>query len=153
MSKLSSPRTKRGPRTEPHGRGGMGLKLAVIGGGSTYTPELVDGFTRRADRLTVDEIALLDIDPERLAIVGGLAQRRLARQGWTGRVVQTTDRDAAIDGADFVLIQLRVGGQHARLGDETLPPKFGLIGQETVGAGGFAKALRTVPVVLEIAEA
>ncbi len=131
----------------------MGLKLAVVGGGSTYTPELVDGFTRRADRVPVDEIALLDIDPERLAIVGGLAERMLARQGWTGRVLQTTDRDAAIDGADFVLVQLRVGGQRARLGDETLPPRFGLIGQETVGVGGFAKALRTVPVVLELAEA
>jgi 6-phospho-beta-glucosidase len=131
----------------------MGVKLAVVGGGSTYTPELVDGFAKRADRVAVDEIALLDIDPERLAIVGGLAERMLARQGWSGRVVQTTDRDAAIDGADFVLIQLRVGGQRARLGDETLPPRFGLIGQETVGVGGFAKALRTVPLVLEIAEA
>ncbi len=131
----------------------MGLKLAVIGGGSTYTPELVDGFARRADRVAIDEIALLDIDPERLAVVGGLAERMLARQGWGGRVVQTTDRDAAIEGADFVLVQLRVGGQRARLGDETLPPRFGLIGQETVGVGGFAKALRTVPVVLELAEA
>jgi 6-phospho-beta-glucosidase len=131
----------------------MGLKLAVVGGGSTYTPELVDGFARRADRVQVDEIALLDIDPERLAIVGGLAERMLARQGWPGRVLKTTERDAAIDGADVVLIQLRVGGQQARLGDETLPPRFGLIGQETTGAGGFAKALRTVPVVLELAEA
>jgi 6-phospho-beta-glucosidase len=131
----------------------MGLKLAVVGGGSTYTPELVDGFTRRADRVAIDEIALLDIDRDRLAIVGGLAERMLARQGWTGRIVQTTDRDEAIDGADFVLIQLRVGGQGARLGDETLPARFDLIGQETVGVGGFAKALRTVPVVLELAEA
>jgi 6-phospho-beta-glucosidase len=131
----------------------MALKLAVVGGGSTYTPELVDGFVQRADRVPVDEIALLDIDPERLAIVGGLAERMLARQGWAGRVLQTTNRDAAIDGADFVLIQLRVGGQGARLGDETLPARFGLIGQETVGVGGFAKALRTVPVVLELAEA
>ena len=131
----------------------MGLKLAVIGGGSTYTPELVDGFARRADRVPVDEIALLDIDPERLAIVGGLAERMLKRQGWNGRLVRTTDRDAAIDGADVVLIQLRVGGQRARLGDETLPARFGLIGQETVGVGGFAKALRTVPVVLDIAAA
>jgi 6-phospho-beta-glucosidase len=131
----------------------MGLKLAVVGGGSTYTPELVDGFARRTDRVAVDEIALLDIDPERLAIVGGLAERMLARQGWPGRVLQTTDRDAAIDGADFVLVQLRIGGQGARLGDETLPPRFGLIGQETVGVGGFAKALRTVPVVLELADA
>jgi 6-phospho-beta-glucosidase len=131
----------------------MGLKLAVIGGGSTYTPELVDGFARRAARVPVDEIALLDIDRERLAIVGGLAERMLKRQGWTGRLVRTTDRDAAIDGADVVLIQLRVGGQRARLGDETLPPRFGLNGQETVGVGGFAKALRTVPVVLDLAEA
>jgi 6-phospho-beta-glucosidase len=131
----------------------MGLKLAVVGGGSTYTPELVDGFTRRTDRVAIDEIALLDIDRDRLAIVAGLAERMLARQGWTGRVIQTTDRDEAIDGADFVLIQLRVGGQGARLGDETLPARFDLIGQETVGVGGFAKALRTVPVVLELAEA
>jgi 6-phospho-beta-glucosidase len=131
----------------------MGLRLAVIGGGSTYTPELVDGFTRRADRVPVDEIALVDIDADRLAIVGGLAERMLARQGWRGHLVKTTDRDAAIDGADFVLVQLRVGGQGARLGDETLPSRFGLIGQETVGAGGFAKALRTVPLVLDLAEA
>jgi 6-phospho-beta-glucosidase len=130
----------------------MGLKLAVVGGGSTYTPELVDGFARRADRVAIDEIDLLDIDAERLAIVGGLAERMLARQGWPGRVVQTADREQAIDGADVVLFQLRVGGQQARFGDETLPPRFGLIGQETVGAGGFAKALRTVPVILELAE-
>jgi 6-phospho-beta-glucosidase len=130
----------------------LGLKLAVVGGGSTYTPELVDGISRRSDRLSIDEIALLDIDQERLAIVGGLAQRMLARQGWPGRVLLTTDRDAAIEGADAVLVQLRVGGQAARLGDETLPPRFGLVGQETVGAGGFAKALRTVPVILELAE-
>src|SRR3954447_13854113 len=131
----------------------MGLKLAVVGGGSTYTPELVDGFARRADRVQVDEIALLDIDPERLAIVGGLAERMLRRQGWPSHLELTTDRDRAIDGADFVLLQLRAGGQRARLGDETLPPRFGLIGQETVGVGGFAKALRTVPVVLDLAEA
>jgi 6-phospho-beta-glucosidase len=131
----------------------MGLKLSVVGGGSTYTPELVDGFARRVDRVAIDEIALLDIDPERLAIVGGLAERMLARQGWGGRLLRTTNRDAAIEGADVVLIQLRVGGQRARLGDETLPPRFGLIGQETTGAGGFAKALRTVPVVLELADA
>ncbi len=130
----------------------MGLKLAVVGGGSTYTPELVDGFAKRTDRMTVDEIALLDIDPERLDIVAGLAERMLRRQGWPGRVVHTLDRSAALDGADFVLIQLRVGGQRARLGDETLPKRWELIGQETVGAGGFAKALRTVPLVLELAD-
>ena len=128
------------------------MKLAVVGGGSTYTPELIEGITRRADRLPVDELVLLDIDPERLEIVGGLAKRMLDRLGWPGRLVLTGDMDAAIDGASFVLIQLRVGGQAARLVDETLPPKFGTIGQETTGAGGFAKALRTVPMVLDLAE-
>jgi 6-phospho-beta-glucosidase len=130
----------------------MGVKIAVVGGGSTYTPELVDGFVQRGDRLPIDELVLLDVDPERLEIVGGLAQRMLDRLGWGGRLTLTGDRDAAIDGADFVLIQLRVGGQAARLIDETLPPTFGVVGQETTGAGGFAKALRTVPVILELAE-
>jgi 6-phospho-beta-glucosidase len=130
----------------------MGTRITVVGAGSTYTPELVEGFARRSDRLPIDELVLLDIDPERLEVVGGLAQRMLDRLGWTGRVTLTGDRDAAIDGADFVLLQLRVGGQAARLVDETLPLRFGLIGQETTGAGGFAKALRTVPRVLEIAE-
>jgi 6-phospho-beta-glucosidase len=130
----------------------VGLKLAVVGGGSTYTPELIEGIARRAERLPVDELVLLDIDPERLEIVGGLAGRMLRRLEWPGRLTLTSDTDAAIDGASFVLIQLRVGGQAARLVDETLPPKFGTIGQETTGAGGFAKALRTVPIVLDLAE-
>lgn len=130
----------------------MGVKLAVVGGGSTYTPELIEGIARRSDRLAVDELVLLDIDQERLDIVGGLAERMLRRLDWPGRLLRTGDLDAAIDGADFVLIQLRVGGQAARLVDETLPPRFGTIGQETTGAGGFAKGLRTVPVVLDIAE-
>src|SRR6478609_11769996 len=131
----------------------MGVNNAVVGGGTTYTPELVEGFARRHERLPIDELVLLDIDPERLDIVGGLAGRMLDRLGWGGRLVLTGDRDAAIDGADFVLIQLRVGGQAARLIDETIPPSFGVVGQETTGAGGFAKALRTVPLVLELAEA
>jgi 6-phospho-beta-glucosidase len=130
----------------------LGLKIAVVGGGSTYTPELIEGFTRRPDRLPIDELVLLDIDAERLEIVGGLAQRMLDALDWTGRLVLTGDRDSAIDGADYVLVQLRVGGQAARLVDETLPLRFGTIGQETTGAGGFAKALRTVPLVLELAE-
>jgi 6-phospho-beta-glucosidase len=130
----------------------VGLKIAVVGGGSTYTPELIEGFVRRADRLPIDELVLLDIDLERLNVVGGLAQRMLALLDWTGRLTLTGDRESAIDGADFVLIQLRVGGSATRLVDETLPPRFGVIGQETTGAGGFAKALRTVPVVLDLAE-
>ena len=131
----------------------MGVKIAVIGGGSTYTPELIDGFARRGDRLPIDELVLHDINVERLEIVGGLGRRMLDHLGWSGRLLLTGDRDLALDGADFVLVQLRVGGQAARLLDETIPPRFGVVGQETVGAGGFAKALRTVPVVLDLAEA
>ena len=130
----------------------MGLKVVVVGAGSTYTPELIDGLARRAERLPIDELALHDIDAERLALVGGLAERMLRRVGWAGRLTQTTEREAAIEGADFVLVQLRIGGQAARLVDETLPLQFGTIGQETTGAGGFAKALRTIPVVLELAD-
>ena len=130
----------------------MALKVAVIGGGSTYTPELVEGFLSHADRLPVDELVLHDIDAERLEVVGGLARRIMTRREWPGRLVLTSERDRAIDGASFVIVQLRVGGQSARLQDETLPLEFGCIGQETTGPGGFAKALRTVPVVLDIAE-
>jgi 6-phospho-beta-glucosidase len=128
------------------------MRIAVIGGGSTYTPELIEGFARRAGVLPFDELVLQDISPERLDVVGGLARRILARDGLAGRLVTTTSLDAAIDGAAAVLVQLRVGGQQARLVDETLPAKFGLLGQETTGPGGFAKALRTVPVVLDIAD-
>jgi 6-phospho-beta-glucosidase len=95
---------------------------------------------------------LLDIDSERLDIVGGLARRILTKREWPGELVLTADRDRALDGAHFVIVQLRVGGQAARLVDETLPLEFGCIGQETTGPGGFAKALRTVPVVIDIAE-
>jgi len=130
----------------------MGVKVAVVGGGSTYTPELVEGFVTRGDRLPVDELALLDIDAERLGVVGALAERMMHRAGWSGRLMLTQDRLEAIDGADFVIVQLRVGQQAARYRDETIPPRYGCIGQETTGPGGFAKALRTVPVVLEFAE-
>ncbi len=131
----------------------MGVKVAVVGGGSTYTPELVEGFATRQVRLPVDELVLLDPDAARLEPVAGLAARILRKQGWTGRLRTTDDRDAALDGADFVVIQLRIGGQATRLLDETIPLRFGCIGQETTGAGGLAKALRTVPVVLDVAEA
>src|SRR6201987_3828262 len=124
------------------------MKVAVVGGGSTYTPELVSGLRR----LDVDEFVLEDVDPERREVVGGMARRMLARQGFTGGLAVTGGLDAAVEGADFVLVQIRVGGQEARLRDETVPLACGCIGQETTGAGGFAKAMRTVPVVLEIAE-
>jgi 6-phospho-beta-glucosidase len=130
----------------------MGVKVAVVGGGSTYTPELVEGFVTRGDRLPVDQLVLLDIDPDRLAVVGALAERMMRKVGWQGELVLTGDRDRALEGANFVIVQLRVGGQAARFKDETIPPVYGCIGQETTGPGGFAKALRTVPVVLDLAE-
>jgi 6-phospho-beta-glucosidase len=124
------------------------MKIAVVGGGSTYTPELVSGLTR----LSVEEFVLHDVDPERREVVGGMARRMLARQAFEGRLEVTADLDAAVADADYVLVQIRVGGQDARLRDETVPLACGCIGQETTGAGGFAKAMRTVPVVLEIAD-
>ncbi|MYS69367.1 6-phospho-beta-glucosidase [Streptomyces sp. SID5926] len=128
------------------------MKLTVVGGGSTYTPELIDGFARLRDTLPVEELVLVDPAADRLELVGGLARRIFAKQGHGGRVVTTSDLDAAVDGADAVLLQLRVGGQAARQQDETWPLECGCVGQETTGAGGLAKALRTVPVVLDIAE-
>ena len=130
----------------------MGVKVAVVGGGSTYTPELVEGFVTRTDRLPVDELVLLDVDPERLAIVGALAERMVRAAGWAGTVRLTDRATEALEGANFVIVQLRVGGNQARFLDETIPLRYGCIGQETTGPGGFAKALRTVPVVLELAE-
>ncbi|MGW2743832.1 6-phospho-beta-glucosidase [Streptomyces sp. NPDC001450] len=128
------------------------MKLTVVGGGSTYTPELIDGFARLRDTLPVEELVLVDPAAERLELVGGLARRIFARLGHPGRIVTTSDLDAGVEGADAVLLQLRVGGQAARQQDETWPLECGCIGQETTGAGGLAKALRTVPVVLDIAE-
>lgn len=128
------------------------MKLAVVGGGSTYTPELIDGFARLRDTLPVEELVLIDPAADRLELVGGLARRIFAKQGHPGRITTTACLDAGVEGADAVLLQLRVGGQAARDQDETWPLECGCVGQETTGAGGLAKALRTVPVVLDIAE-
>lgn len=128
------------------------MKLAVVGGGSTYTPELIDGFARLRDTLPIEELVLIDPAADRLELVGGLARRIFAKQDHPGKIVTTSDLDAGVDGADAVLLQLRVGGQAAREQDETWPLECGCVGQETTGAGGLAKALRTVPVVLDIAE-
>jgi 6-phospho-beta-glucosidase len=128
------------------------MKLAVVGGASTYTPELVDGLGRLHDVLPVDELVLVDPAAERLELVAGLGRRILGRLGHPGRLVTSTSLGPALDGVDAVLLQLRVGGQAARNQDETWPLECGCIGQETTGAGGLAKALRTVPVVLDIAE-
>jgi 6-phospho-beta-glucosidase len=129
------------------------MKLAVIGAGSTYTPELVSGLSREEDRLGVTDLVLHDGDAARLDVVGGMAERMLDRQGYRGKLMLTGELERAVEGADFVLVQIRLGGQEARLQDEMAPLACGCIGQETTGAGGFAKAMRTVPVVLEIAQA
>jgi 6-phospho-beta-glucosidase len=126
------------------------MKIAVIGGGSTYTPELVDGFARLGSM--VSELVLIDPAADRVDVVGAFAQRIFRHYGHPGRVSWTTDLDAGVTDADAAVIQLRVGGQTARISDETFPLACGCVGQETTGAGGLAKALRTVPVVLDVAE-
>jgi 6-phospho-beta-glucosidase len=125
------------------------VKVAVVGGGSTYTPELIDGFARLP--FAVDEVVLVDPALSRLGIVGEFGRRLLARHDSATKLAWTDDLDAGVTDADVVLLQLRVGGQTARISDETFPLDCGCVGQETTGAGGLAKALRTVPVVLDIA--
>jgi len=126
------------------------MKLAVIGGGSTYTPELADGIGRLLPG--VEELVLVDPDPDRLAAVGPVSARIMAAHGHPARVRWTGSLDEGTDGADAILFQLRIGGQAARQRDETWPLDCGCVGQETTGAGGLAKALRTVPIVLDLAE-
>jgi 6-phospho-beta-glucosidase len=127
------------------------MKLTIVGGGSTYTPELIDGFARLRELLPIEEVWLVDPDESRLALVAGISRRMLTRAGHPATVHATTDLVAGVSDADAVLLQLRIGGQDARRGDETWPHEVGCIGQETTGPGGFAKALRTVPVVLKVA--
>src|SRR5258708_13543640 len=127
------------------------LKVAVIGGGSTYTPELVNGFLARLKNFPLDELWLMDIDAQRLKVVGGFAQRMVEANGWRFKIVLATDQREAVKDASYVTTQLRVGQMEARRRDEYLGLRHGLIGQETTGVGGMAKALRTIPVILKIA--
>jgi 6-phospho-beta-glucosidase len=127
------------------------MKITVIGGGSTYTPELVNGFLARVATLPIKELWLMDIDKERLDIVGGFAQRMAKAKGEPFKVILSTNQREAIAGASYVATQLRVGQMPARRGDEYLGLRHGLIGQETTGVGGMAKALRAIPVILAIA--
>ena len=128
------------------------MKVAVIGGGSSYTPELINGFLERVDSFPVTELWLMDVLPERLDIVGGFAQRMVEAKGSPFTVHLTTDQREAVRGASYVTTQLRVGWMQARREDEYLGLRHGLIGQETTGIGGMAKALRTIPVILSIAK-
>ena len=129
-----------------------GIKIATIGGGSSYTPELIEGFLRRYDSLPVRELWLVDV-PEgqaKLEIVAGLAKRMVKRAGVPMRIITTLDRRAALKGADFVTTQLRVGQLQARIKDERIPLSHGILGQETNGAGGLFNGLRTIPVIMDI---
>jgi len=127
------------------------MKITVIGAGSSYTPELINGFLERVEHLPLSELWLMDISQERLDVVGGFAQRMVAAKGAPFEVHLSTDQREAVRGASYVITQLRVGGMAARREDEYLGRRHGLIGQETTGVGGMAKALRTIPVVLSIA--
>lgn len=127
------------------------MKITVIGGGSTYTPELVNGFLAAAGSLPLTELRLMDIDKARLDIVGGFAQRMVRAQGDPFKVILSLEQRESIAGASYVITQLRVGQMPARREDEYLGLRHGLIGQETTGVGGLAKALRTIPVILQLA--
>ncbi|MDR2661574.1 MAG: 6-phospho-beta-glucosidase [Treponema sp.] len=131
---------------------GKGIKVTVIGGGSSYTPELIDGILRRKGTLPVRELWLLDI-PEgekKLSVIAAFAGRMAKKAGAAIRICPSLDRRAALEGADFVLSQFRVGGLAGRAKDEAVPLKYGIIGQETTGPGGYAYALRTLPVIFDI---
>ena len=128
------------------------MKVTVIGGGSTYTPELISGFLDRVEQFPVDELWLMDNNSERLEIVGGFAQRIVEHAGAPFKVVLSTDQPQAVESSSYVITQLRVGMMEARRADEYLGRRHGLIGQETTGVGGMAKALRTIPVILGIAK-
>lgn len=132
----------------------QGIKITTIGGGSSYTPELVEGFIKRYNELPIKEIWLVDIEEgqEKLNIVGNLAKRMVEKAGIPMEIHLTLDRKAALKDADFVTTQMRVGQLDARMKDERIPLQHGIIGQETNGAGGLFKGLRTIPVLLEIAE-
>ena len=127
------------------------MRIAVIGAGSSYTPEIIEKLVELSEQLPVEKISLMDIDPVRLGIMLGFSQRYAAHRGYAAEIIGTLDRREALIGADFVISQFRVGGNAARVNDEKIPMEYGLIGQETTGAGGFMKALRTVPVLLDIA--
>jgi len=129
----------------------MGIKLAIVGAGSTYCPELMQGLIRRKDKIQLDELRLSDIDESRLNIVGEFCERVLLENGMEPRITRTIDLPRALDGADFVVAQIRAGRLEARIRDEKIPLGYGFIGQETTGIGGFANALRTIPQMGKIA--
>ena len=128
----------------------MGIKITIVGSGSTYTPELIEGLINKKDSIPLDELYLMDIDERKRTIVGGLCERMIRAAGMDTKVVLTDNLDEALKGASFVLAQIRVGKLPARILDEKIPVKYGMIGQETNGIGGFFKGMRTIPEILKI---
>ena len=127
------------------------MKIAIIGAGSSYTPEIIEGLVKMSNRLPVEELTLVDINPERLQIMENFCKRYLQRLGGHFQISAVNNRRAALEGSSFVLTQIRVGGNAQRVYDEKIPLRYGVIGQETTGPGGMFKALRTIPVMLDIA--
>ncbi|WP_017548337.1 6-phospho-beta-glucosidase [Salinicoccus carnicancri] len=132
----------------------MGLKVVVIGGGSSYTPEIIEGLIQRQEQFPVTDIVLVDVEEgkRKLETIGRLGKRMIEKADVSIQLSWTMDRRKALEGADFVSTQIRVGGLDARMKDELIPLKHGYIGQETNGAGGIMKAFRTIPVLMELAE-
>lgn len=127
------------------------LRLTIVGAGSSYTPELIEELANEKNTLSVKEIVLYDIDEKRLDIMTGFCKRYASKLGLSVPIISTMDLDRALYGTDFVDTQIRVGGNKQRILDEKIPLKYGLVGQETTGAGGMMKAFRTIPVMNEIA--
>ena len=131
----------------------MSLKITIIGAGSVYTPEIIEGLAQNREKLPVTELTLMDINEERLEIMYAFLNRYKAYHNLSFEIKRTTDLVEAVKEKDFILTQIRVGGNQARINDEKIPLKYGVIGQETTGPGGYMKALRTIPAILEIAKA
>lgn len=127
------------------------MRICVVGGGSSYTPELIEGFIQYQSEVPAKTLVLMDIDRSRLDVISDFAQRMISAAGADIEILKTTNLSQAIEGSDFVINQIRVGGMAARILDEKIPLRFNIIGQETTGPGGFSKALRTIPVVINIA--
>ena len=129
----------------------QGLNVSILGGGSAYTPGLIQGFINKSEDVPLDRLVLMDIDAHKLESVGSVARHMLENTLPQCKLELTTDRDQAIRNMDFIVCQIRVGGLQSRHIDESIPLKHGVIGQETTGPGGLAMALRTIPVMVEIA--
>ena len=129
----------------------MGIKLVVIGGASSYTPELFANIANHPGSLDIEQVTLVDLNAEKLEFIAHVCRRLIEVHALKVRLATTTNLDEGLLGADFILPQIRIGGLEARVRDETLPMELGMVGNETTGAGGFVCAMRVLPVMLDIA--